>query len=40
VLDRSALRRGAPFAEDPDPALLAIDVADVITAAWGLVDPG
>jgi ADP-heptose:LPS heptosyltransferase len=38
VLDRPALRRGAPFTDDPDPALLAIDVADVVAAAWSRLD--
>jgi ADP-heptose:LPS heptosyltransferase len=33
ALARPADRRGAPFADDPDPALLAIDVDDVLTAA-------
>ena len=33
ALARPADRRGAPFADDPDPALLAIGVDDVLTAA-------
>ena len=33
ALARPADRRGAPFADDPDPALLAIGVEDVLTAA-------
>jgi ADP-heptose:LPS heptosyltransferase len=33
VLGDGAARRGDPFAEDPDPALLAVGVADVLGAA-------
>lgn len=32
------LRRGDPFAADPDPALLAITVADVLAAAFDVLD--
>jgi ADP-heptose:LPS heptosyltransferase len=33
VLTRELLRRGDPFAESPDPALLGVTVEDVLTAA-------
>jgi ADP-heptose:LPS heptosyltransferase len=33
VLDEPGARRGDPFADDPDPALLAIGVGDVLRAA-------
>lgn len=36
VLERPELRRGKVFADDPDPALLAIGTADVLTALRGL----
>jgi len=37
ALGGDAARRGDPFAPDPDPALLAVDVADVIAAARELL---
>jgi hypothetical protein len=37
VLTDAALRRGERFADEPDPALLAVTVDDVIDAARGLV---
>ena len=36
VLTRAELRRGDPFADRPDPALLAVSAADVLAAAEGL----
>lgn len=33
VLGDASVRRGAPFADDPDPALLAVGVGDVLRAA-------
>jgi ADP-heptose:LPS heptosyltransferase len=36
VLDEPDVRRGDPFADDPDPALLAIGVGDVLRAAAAL----
>jgi ADP-heptose:LPS heptosyltransferase len=36
ALSRDEARRGNPFAEDPDPALLGVSVADVLAAARGL----
>lgn len=36
VLDEPAARRGDPFADDPDPALLEIGVGDVLRAAAAL----
>jgi ADP-heptose:LPS heptosyltransferase len=36
VLTRAELRRGDTFAADPDPALLAVSVPDVLEAARGL----
>jgi ADP-heptose:LPS heptosyltransferase len=36
VLTRPELRRGDPFADRPDPALLAVSVEDVLAAAEGL----
>ncbi len=36
VLDEPDARRGDPFADDPDPALLAIGVGDVLRAAAAL----
>ncbi|WP_433282301.1 glycosyltransferase family 9 protein [Pseudonocardia xinjiangensis] len=33
TLGDASLRRGDPFADDPDPALLAVTVAEVLTAA-------
>jgi ADP-heptose:LPS heptosyltransferase len=37
VLTDSRLRRGDPFAEDPDPALLAVDVDQVLAASEAFV---
>jgi ADP-heptose:LPS heptosyltransferase len=34
-----ALRRGDPFAADPDPALLGVTVADVLAAVGELIGP-
>ncbi len=39
VLGDAGQRRGDPFADDPDPALLAVGVPDVLTAARSLL-PG
>lgn len=36
VLGDASVRRGDPFADDPDPALLAVGVGDVLRAAAGL----
>jgi ADP-heptose:LPS heptosyltransferase len=33
TLTDASVRRGDPFADDPDPALLAVTVADVLQAA-------
>ena len=35
-LSRDEARRGDPFADDPDPALLGVTVADVLAAARSL----
>lgn len=40
VLGGAAARRGDPFAPDPDPALLAVGVGDVLAAAWELLGGG
>lgn len=37
VLTDAGARRGDPFADDPDPALLGVSVADVVAAAGGLL---
>lgn len=39
ALSRPELRRGDPFAADPDPALLAVSAADVLAAAGRLEPP-
>ena len=36
VLTDASVRRGDVFAEDPDPAILAVSAADVLTAVDGL----
>jgi hypothetical protein len=36
VLGDASVRRGDPFADDPDPALLAVGVGDVLRAAASL----
>jgi hypothetical protein len=37
VLTHAHLRRGDAFADDPDPALLAVSVAEVLDAAAALL---
>ncbi|CAM3291765.1 glycosyltransferase family 9 protein [Kibdelosporangium persicum] len=38
ALTRADLRRGEPFADDPDPALLGVTTDEVLAAAWQLME--